>query len=311
MNLSVSNNLNLFGYSDLFLNLKNLHDKNLLPNKIIFSGGNGIGKCTFAYHLINYIFSKNEENSYDFKDNKISKDNKSYKLINQNCHPNFFRITNEDEKNSSQINKVRDMINFTNKSSFNNEYKIVLIDNTELLSINSINALLKIVEEPNNKLYFFLVHNSNVRILDTLNSRCVKFRMFLQNDDKLNVINNLLDNEFYSKLNNDFKSIYNSPGEIINLHNLFKEQNIDEDISIEEFLNLVIEKFLFKKNLFVKKNLVNFIELFFKKKIKYYKSKNKLYTLYNYFLLKFNECSKYNLDIESILIEFKNKIKNG
>ena len=48
MNLAPSNNLNLFGYNEFFLNLKNLHDKNLLPNKIIFSGTIGIGKSTFV-----------------------------------------------------------------------------------------------------------------------------------------------------------------------------------------------------------------------------------------------------------------------
>ena len=81
MNLSPSNNLNLLGYSEFFLSLKNLHDKNLLPNKIVFSGNNGIGKSTFAYHLINYIFSKNERDNYNFQDNIISEKNRSYQLL--------------------------------------------------------------------------------------------------------------------------------------------------------------------------------------------------------------------------------------
>ena len=38
------------------------------------------------------------------------------------------------------------MINFCNKSSFNNREKIVLIDSIEKLNKNSVNALLKIVE---------------------------------------------------------------------------------------------------------------------------------------------------------------------
>ena len=311
MNLSPSNNLNLFGYNEFFLKLKNLHDKNLLPNKIIFSGANGIGKSTFAYHLINYIFSKNEDNNYNFKDNQISENNYSYKLLVKNSHPNLFVITNDDEKSNSQISKVREMINFTNKSSFNNEFKIVLIDNIELLNINSINALLKIVEEPNSNLYFFLIHNNNVKILSTLSSRCIKFRMFIQSNEKLNIINNLLNNNFYSDLNIDFKSIYNSPGEILSLYHFFKEQNINENISIEEFLNLIIEKNLFKKSLFIKKNLGLFIELYFQKKINFYKSKDKFYNLYKHFLIKINECNRYNLDIESILIEFKGQIING
>ena len=47
----------------------------ILPNKIIFSGNKGIGKSTFAYHLINYIFSQKEEKKYDFKNNTILSNN--------------------------------------------------------------------------------------------------------------------------------------------------------------------------------------------------------------------------------------------
>ena len=71
MNIVPSNNPTLIGYNEIFLNLKNLYDKNLLPNKIIFSGSSGIGKSTFAYHLANYIFSKREDDKYDIKENLI------------------------------------------------------------------------------------------------------------------------------------------------------------------------------------------------------------------------------------------------
>ena len=198
----------------------------------------------------------------------------------------MFIITNDDEKNNGQVSKVREMINFTNKSSFNNEFKIVLIDNVELLNINSINALLKIVEEPNSNLYFFLIHNNNVKILDTLNSRCIKFRMFLQNSEKLEIINKLINNNFYSDLNIDFKSIYNSPGEILKLYNFFKEQNINETISIEEFINLIIEKNLYKKSLFIKNNLGAFIELYFQKKLIFINQKINFITYINILYLK-------------------------
>ena len=51
------------------------------------------------------------------------------------------------------------MINYTNMSSFNDGYKIILIDNVENLNLNSVNALLKIIEEPKNKVLFFLIHD--------------------------------------------------------------------------------------------------------------------------------------------------------
>ena len=66
MIINSNKNSKLIGYNKIFLEMKNLFDNNLLPNKIIFSGNNGIGKCTFAYHLINYIFSLHEIDKYNF-----------------------------------------------------------------------------------------------------------------------------------------------------------------------------------------------------------------------------------------------------
>ena len=71
MNLTPKNNTNLLGFNNFFLNLKKLHDQNLLPNKIIFSGDKGIGKSTLAFHLTNYIYSVNEKNKYNIKSWKI------------------------------------------------------------------------------------------------------------------------------------------------------------------------------------------------------------------------------------------------
>ena len=138
MKISPSNNTSLIGYNYDFLRLKKLYDNGNLPNRIIFSGENGIGKATLAYHLINYIFSQNEKEKYDFKKNIISTTNKSYKLILNHSHQNFFLISNDIDKNNIQISKIREMINFTNKSSFNDQSKIILIDNIEFLNKNSI-----------------------------------------------------------------------------------------------------------------------------------------------------------------------------
>jgi len=310
MNITPSNNSILIGYNEIFLNLKKLYDNGQLPNKIIFSGNNGIGKSTFAYHFTNYIFSKNEDHKYDLKENSISKKNRSYNLILNNSHPNFFLITNDHDKKNIQISKIREMINFTNKSSFNDEYKIILIDNVEHLNINSVNALLKVIEEPNEKIFFFLIHNSKTKILDTLKSRCIKFNLYLNNEDRLKIINKLSNSNFYNDLCIDFKNSYNSPGDIILLYNFFNNNNIDKHISIDDFLKFIIENKLYKKDLYIKDKLSFFVELYFNKKLIHFKSKDKIYNLYKYFLSRIYMCNTYNLDIENILIEFNGKLLN-
>ena len=310
MNILPSNNKNLYGYKEIFTNLKELFDNNCLPNKIIFSGEKGIGKSTFAYHLTNYIFSLSEENKYDFENNCVDVNNYSYNLILKNTHPNFFLISNDADKNNIQISKIREMINFTNKSSFNNLCKIIIIDNIELLNTNSVNALLKIIEEPNNNIFFFLIHNNKKQILDTLKSRCIKYNLFLESEEKKVVINSLSFNDFYSDLNIDFKNIYNTPANVSILNDIFKSNDIDQSISIDDFLKLIINKSLYKKDANIRDNLSFFFELFFKKKINFLYSNEKFYYFYKYFLKKLNDYWLYNLDLESILIEFNGKLLN-
>ena len=67
-----------------------------------------------------------------------------------------------------RVIKIREMIKYANKSSFNKKPRFVLIDNVENLNINSLNALLKIVEEPNENLFFILVHDSRKKISESL-----------------------------------------------------------------------------------------------------------------------------------------------
>ena len=115
-----------------------------------------------------------------------------------------------------------------------------------------------------------------------------------------------------SKLNNDFKHYYNTPGEYVSLYNYISNLKINfKDISIEEFIKNIINDNSFKKSSYIKDNLIKFIELFFLRKIKDQKSKNNIYSQYSYFLYKFNDVKKYNLDIESFLIEFNSKLTNG
>ena len=310
MILEPNNNKKLIGYRNYFLYLKELFDSNKLPNKIIFTGNKGIGKSTLAFHLTNYIFSLNEKNKYNFEKNLINDKNNSFKLIINKSHPNFFFISNNSSDTSSQISTVRELINFTNKSSFNNSFKIILIDNVELMNKSSVNALLKLIEEPNNKILFFLIHNNNKNIINTLQSRCIKFKMFIDIKIKEEIISKILDSKFYDNLNHDFKNDYITPGDIFLLNLFFKENDINENMNIEDLLKLIIEKKYFKKSLFLKNNLSFFIELFFNKKINYYKSKDKVYDLYKYFVSKLNDTIQYNLDTESVLIELNRKFAN-
>ena len=86
--------LNLYGYENYFASFVKLHKKNKLPNVILLSGLKGVGKSTFVYHFVNYLLSQDEVNKYMLSNFKIHEDNASFKLIQNNMHPNFFLLEN-------------------------------------------------------------------------------------------------------------------------------------------------------------------------------------------------------------------------
>ena len=94
------------------------------------------------------------------------------------------------------------------KSSFNDKPKFVLIDNIEFLNTNSTNALLKILEEPSSNIFFILINN-NKKILSTLLSRCINFKIFLSNNENLIIADKLLDGNLSNSINVNLINYYN------------------------------------------------------------------------------------------------------
>ena len=302
----------LYGLKANFEEIINLFNSNKLPSKILLSGSKGCGKSTLAYHFINYIFSINENNSYNIELNEINPNNNSFKLIKNGSHPNFHLIDLIDDKKSIEISQIRNMINYTNKSSFNNRPKFILIDNVENLNINSLNALLKIIEEPNKNVFFVLVHNDSKKILKTLKSRCLTFKINLTFDQSINITNRLLSKNIFELLNKDLINYYMKPGNYISLINFSKENKIDlNEFNLKKFLLFLIEENYYKKSNFVKFNIFNYIELYFLKILNQSNNKNKISSFYTKFIHKINYANKFNLDYESLFMEFKSKILNG
>lgn len=307
---SILSSYKLYGYDNLFLEFDNLLNNNLLPNKILLSGLNGIGKYTFAIHFINYVLSKNEDDSYSFKSKEININNKSFKLMNNSTHPNFNLINLKINKKNIEIEQIRNIINYSQKSSFNQNKRFILIDNIELLTKNASNSLLKLLEEPPENLYFILIHDNSYRILETIKSRSINFKINFTNKSIIQITKKIIGDEDFSTINNTYLKMYNSIGDLVFLNNFAKKYEINiESYTIKELLNYIISKKLYKKdpelNIFIYR-LIQFLlfETF------YLSKDNKIYDLYKYFILKMNNTIKYNLDIESLFFEFKNTLIN-
>ena len=312
MYLKPSENLQLLGMDKYFREITNLYIKKKMPNNILLSGKKGVGKSTLAYHIINYALSLNEDYKYDILNFKIDLKNRSFKLIQNHSHPNFYLVDLKEEKKIIDISQIREMINYTNKSSFDNMPRFILIDNIENLNKNSVNALLKIVEEPNDGIFFFLINNSEKKISSTLKSRCLTFKINLSFKESIEVANCLFNKNVLKTINKDLINYYLTPGKIVNLVDLADEKKINLlDYNLINLINLLIDKGYYKKNKLVKNMMLEFIELFFLKFYRISKKKKIIFCLYHNFLINIKNTEKFNLDEEMLFLEFKSKLLNG
>ncbi len=299
----------LFGLDKYMNELIQLNDSNRLPNKILLSGQKGLGKSTLAYHFINYILSKSEEFPYDQSKFEINTENQSFKTILNRTNLNFSLIDVNSLNKSIDINQIRELILKLNKSSLNDKKRFILIDNIEFLNINSVNALLKVLEEPSSNTYFILINN-NKRVLPTLLSRCINFKITLSNKENIEIVNNLIGQELNELINKDLINYYSTPGNIYNLIKFGLDNNYDlSNINLKKLLEIIIENHHYKKESSFKYLIFDFIEFYFCK-INKSISLN-IYDRYNYFLKRISDTKKFNLDEESLFMEFKEKILNG
>ena len=105
--------------NNFFNEIINLYIEKKMPPKIMLSGKKGLGKATFAYHIINYILSTNEEFKYDSNNFIINENNKSFKLGRMLTKNDNFSNTDLDAIRNNKISITPLSLDITNLDRFN------------------------------------------------------------------------------------------------------------------------------------------------------------------------------------------------
>ena len=305
--------LNLYGYKDYFYSFKNLYEKNKLPNVLLLSGQKGLGKSTFIYHFINYLLSKNEANKYSIENFTINENNSTFKLIKNKVHPNFFLLENAFLKTNIKIDQVRNLFKFLEKTTYLQNLKIVLINNAEYLNLNSSNALLKSLEEPNSNTFFFIVNSSTSKVPDTIRSRCVEYKFHFSAYEKKHIFNKIIQKYQlnFSELNIDRYFFLDTPGNLFRHLLLLNNSNLNISKDYLSCILYLIDIYKRKKDF----ELLDFISLLIENfycELSLYNSKN----LNTYFINKYkilyliDDLKKFNLDKNNLMITITKILEN-
>ncbi len=301
------NSSNLFGLQENFKFLSNLYLKKNLPKVLLFTGDKGIGKSTLINH---FLFSIFDPTNYNKEKNILSNDSVFFKQFKNDIFSNIIYVSGSDFK-SVKIDDIRNLKKKILQTTISNHDRFIILDDIELFNQNSLNALLKIIEEPTQKNYFFLINNKSKPLLDTVSSRSLEIKIILNQKQRLSIIENLI-NLFNIDLVLDPKNLQLSPGNFIKFNFICKEYDILPSNDIIDNLNLLLS--MHKKNkdiLFI--NLAYFItDYYFSylNKDKTFK-KNKIYENKNFIFDNLNNYILYNINQNALINALKIKLYNG
>ena len=170
------NNFNdLVGQSGVSTIIKNEILNNKISHAYLFSGPRGTGKTSTAKIIAKMINCSN-----------LGADGtpceKCVSCLNFNSSSDIVEI---DAASNNGVDEIRDLRDKVNLVPTIGKYKIYIIDEVHMLTVQAFNALLKTLEEPPAHVVFILATTEFYKIPATVVSRCQKFQFLKFSDDEI------------------------------------------------------------------------------------------------------------------------------
>ena len=301
------NSLNLYGLKDKLDFLIKLHNSKKLPRVLMLTGKKGIGKFTLINHFLSYIY---DNENYDRISNSINSKTQFYKQYLNNMFPNIIHLKGDNFRNI-RINDIRDLKSKILKTSILEKKRFIILDDIELFNTNSLNALLKIIEEPSSENYFVLINNKTKSLIDTIHSRSLEINISMTNEMRIKVIESLIkknDLDIFI----DFNSLSLTPGDFLSFNEICKENEINIDDDYLRNLKLLLSIYKKNKNISII-NMILFLTdyYFYNRKEKKQTNLDKVMNDKSYVINNINKFIELNLNQTSLINSINNKLFNG
>ncbi len=242
---------NIIGNDSIKQLLNSSIKSNSFVHSYMFVGPNGIGKKLFAQEFAKMILCIGDNKACGYCSSCVKFDSCN--------HPDFSILDSEDGK-SIKIGQIRTIQEKISEKPIVSTKKIYIIDNSDLMTSEAQNCLLKTLEEPPEYAIIILILSNESMLLNTVKSRCTKINFNeLSKEELLQYARN-----HNIKINNNLLSTCNgSISKLISLKDeieLYKSiDNIIEDFSSKDIIDIWNEADLLYKS---KDNILNLLDYF-------------------------------------------------
>lgn len=158
----------VLGQNHIKITLQNEIQSQRLANAYLFCGPRAVGKTTLARILAKSLNCENR------KDKEYEPCNQCASCLSITKGSNL-DIIEIDAASNTGVDNVRENIIASARIAPQTKYKVFIIDEVHMLSLSAFNALLKIIEEPPQKVVFVLCTTEIHKVPATIISRCERF----------------------------------------------------------------------------------------------------------------------------------------
>ena len=273
---------NIIGNDKIKQELEENIRNNTVSHSYLFIGQDGIGKKLFAKEFAKMELCLDDNNACDKCSSCIK--------FNSDNNPDFVII--KPDGNSIKISQIRDMQDNVYKKPIVSNKKVFIIYDSDKMTEEAQNSLLKTLEEPPEYITIILITSNENKLLNTIRSRCLKINF--NNITTKEIIDYISREQIMSEPSDSLLSMCNgSIGKLIKIN-----QNLLEYNEIEKNTNDLING----RILNVVKMLNNFEIL--------YKSKDIVLDLLDYMIVIIYEYINKNKDYRGKFLDLISIIEN-
>ncbi len=186
--------------------LKRAFEQNRVPHAYLFHGDEGVGKEYMAIELAKSLLCRESTVKGESCDrcshclrirkmthpdvipifpSPLSMKSDEEQMVLQSLAENPYRRTELWANPTISIERIRELKRKAGFKSFEGRGRVVIILDAHQMTPSAANSLLKILEEPPDKMSFILVTSSISQMLDTIRSRCQPVRFALLSQETI------------------------------------------------------------------------------------------------------------------------------